>query len=418
MIRGASAPCGCRPMPDTQTRRLLFWSPWGLAILLALLWLFWPGAVAVDLATAGRGPLQVTVSDEGETRVKDVFVVSAPVPGLMRRIALEPGDAVQAGKTVVARIEPSDPSFLDVRSAAESRAAVQAAEAAENLAVATVQRAEAELEFANAELQRYLGLAERNTVSANDLDAAERRARTAAAALAEARAALRVRQSELRQARARLINPNAVPRQHRAGCECVEVFSPVSGSVLRVLQESEAVVAPGTALVEIGNPEELEVVVDLLSSDAVRVESGQRVVIEAWGGDKPLNGRVRRVEPFGFTKVSALGIEEQRVNVIIDFTDPPERWRRLGHGYRVEPRIVLAEGSDVLKVPRSALFRAGDQWAVFVAEDGRAALRQVQIGLENGLEAEILRGLKAGERVVMQPSDRVSPGARIKARQP
>lgn len=403
-------------MADAPTRRLLFWLPWILATVAALAWLFWPRAVAVDFATVARGPLQVTVSDEGETRVKDVFVVSAPVPGFMRRVELEAGDEVVAGKTVVARIEPSDPSFLDVRSAAESRAAAQAAEAAEKLALASVERAEAELDFARAELGRYRGLAERNTVSANDLDAAERRARTAAASLEEARAALRVRESELRQARARLISPDGTRRRRDADCACVEVGSPVSGSVLRVLQESEVVVASGTALVEVGNPLELEIVVDLLSSDAVRVEPGQKVLIEAWGGGEVLNGRVRRVEPFGFTKVSALGIEEQRVNVVIDFTDPPERWRRLGHGYRVEPRIVLAEGSDVLKVPRSALFRDGDRWAVFVADGGRARLRHVELGLENGLEAGINRGIEAGERVVLQPSDRVSDGVRVAAR--
>jgi HlyD family secretion protein len=403
-------------MPDARTRRLLFWLPWVLATLVALVWLFWPKAVAVDFATAARGPLQVTVSDEGETRVKNVFVVSAPVPGLMRRVALKAGDAVEAGKTVVARIEPSDPSFLDVRSAAESRAAVQAAEAAEKLAVATVERAAAELEFANAELKRYQGLVERKVVSANDFDAAERRARTATAALAEARAALRVRESELTQARARLINPAMAQRRRGADCDCVDVYSPVSGSVLRVLQESEAVVAPGAALVEIGNPQELEIVVDLLSSDAVRVEPGQRVFIEAWGGGERLNGTVRRVEPFGFTKVSALGIEEQRVNVIIAFSDPPERWRRLGHGYRVEPRIILAEGDNVLKVPRSALFRDGNQWAVFVDDEGKATLRQIELGLENGLEAEIRTGLNEGERVVLQPSDRVSDGVRVTER--
>jgi HlyD family secretion protein len=206
-------------------------------------------------------------------------------------------------------------------------------------------------------------------------------------------------------------------RRRGADCDCVDVYSPVSGSVLRVLQESEAVVASGTALVEIGNPQELEIVVDLLSSDAVRVEPGQRVFIEAWGGGERLNGKVRRVEPFGFTKVSALGIEEQRVNVIIDFSDPPERWRRLGHGYRVEPRIILAEGDNVLKVPRSALFRDGNQWAVFVDDDGKATLRQVELGLENGLEAEIRTGLEEGERVVLQPSDRVSDGMRVAERQ-
>jgi HlyD family secretion protein len=196
----------------------------------------------------------------------------------------------------------------------------------------------------------------------------------------------------------------------------VSVFSPVSGRVLKILNESEGVVGSGTPLVEVGNPELLEVIVDLLSADAVRVEPGQRVVIEAWGGDQPLDGVVQRVEPFGFTKVSALGIEEQRVNVVIDITSPRERWDRLGHGYRVEPRIVLWESPDVLRVPLSALFRQGDKWAVFVARDRRAELRVVVIGQDDGLQAEVRAGLEAGERVVLHPADRVSPGVRLAER--
>lgn len=403
-------------MPTVQERRVMFWAPIGGVTVLAVLWLFWPRAVPVDFAAVAPGPLQVSVSDEGETRVKDVFVVSAPVPGLMRRIDLEAGDEVVAGKTVTARIEPSDPSFLDMRTAAEARAAVQAAEAAQKLAVASVRRAEAELDFAAAELRRYRGLAERDTVSANDLDAAQRRERTAAAALDEARAALRVRESELAQARARLMAPGMARRQRSTDCDCVNVYSPVSGRVLRVLNESEGVVTPGTPLVEIGDPAQLEIVADLLSTEAVKVRPGQRVLIEAWGGDDPLAGVVRRVEPFGFTKVSALGIEEQRVNVIIDFTDPPERWQRLGHGYRVEPRIILAAADQALKVPRAALFRDGERWAVFVNDGGRATLRHVTLGLENGLEAEVREGLAAGDQVVLQPGDRVSDGTRVEAR--
>lgn len=403
-------------MPTATQRRLALWIPIALATALVLTWLAWPGAVAVDFAKVAAGPIEVSVSDEGETRVKDVYVVSAPVPGLMRRILLDAGDEVVAGVTVTARIEPSDPSFLDRRSEAEARAAVDAAAAGQKLAVASVRRAEAELEFAEAELGRYRGLAERDTVSANDLDAAERRARTARAALEEARAALRVRESELVQARARLMAPGLARRQRSADCDCVDVFSPVSGRVLRILRESEGVVAPGTPLLEVGNPETLEIVVDLLSTDAVRVQPGQAVRIEAWGGGETLGGKVRRVEPFGFTKVSALGIEEQRVNVIIDFTDPPERWRRLGHGYRVEPRIVLAASASALKVPRAALFRDGESWAVFVRESGRAVRRRVELGLENGLEAEIRDGLAAGEEIVLQPGDRVSDGTRLRAR--
>jgi HlyD family secretion protein len=396
-------------------KRLLFWTPFALALAVALAWLFRSAPVAVDLAAVERGPLAVSISDEGETRVRDVYSVSAPVPGRMRRVELDVGDEVVADRTVVARIEPSDPSFLDVRSAAEARAGVDAAAAARVHAEAQVRRAEAELEFANAEFGRIRELARSHTVSANDLDAAQRRARTAEAALAEARAERKVRESEYQVARARLVTP-ATARPRLADCDCVTVYSPVSGTVLRIVTESEGVVPSGAPLVEVGNPEQLEIVVDLLSADAVRVVPGQRVVIEAWGGDQPLAGKVRRVEPFGFTKVSALGIEEQRVNVLIDIQDPRERWQRLGHGYRVEPRIVLWESDGVLRVPLSALFRQGDRWAVFVEQDGRAVLRPVDIGQENGLDAEVRSGLEAGERVVLHPGDRVAPGARLTER--
>ncbi|MBT8443166.1 MAG: HlyD family efflux transporter periplasmic adaptor subunit, partial [Gammaproteobacteria bacterium] len=400
-------------MPSAQTRRLLFWLPAlvGGAIVLALL--FRPVPVPVDFTQVQRGSIEVSVSDEGKTRVKDVFVVSAPVPGLMRRIELEAGDPVTAGETVVAQIEPSDPSFLDVRTQAEARAAIRAAEAAQSLQAASVRRAEAELEFADAEYRRFQGLAERDTVSENDLDSARRRARTAAAVLDETRASLNARTAELEQARARLMNPNSTREARGEDCECVNAYSPVSGTVLQVLKESEGVVASGTPLVEVGDPGRLEIVVDLLSTDAVRVEAGQRALIEAWGGDVPLEGVVTRVEPFGFTKISALGIEEQRVNVRIDLSGPPEEWQRLGHGYRVEPRIILAESGDVLKVPRSALFRDGQRWAVFVDGGGMARMKHVELGLENDLEAEIVAGLESGERVVVQPSDRVTEGARL-----
>lgn len=395
-------------------RRIAFWAPIVITGMLVLFWLFRPEAVPVDFADVNRGPIEVSISDEGETRVRDVFVVSAPLPGLMRRIALKPGDDVVAGSTVVARIAPSDPAFLDRRSEGESRAAMRAAEAGLNLARAALDRAEAERDFAASEAGRYRELAAANTVALNELEAAERRNRTAAAAMEEARANLQVRSFELEQANARLLSPL---RASDADCaECLDVYSPVSGSVLRVLQESEAVVTSGTPLLEVGNPADLEIVVDLLSSDAVRVEPGQRVLVEAWGGEGTLNGVVRRIEPFGFTKVSALGIEEQRVNVRVELTDPPQRWQRLGHGYRVEPRIVLAAVESVLTVPRGALFREGGDWAVFVLDNGRAVLRTVELGLQNGLAAEIRSGLSEGERVVLQPGERVSPNVRLTER--
>ncbi|MDH3472913.1 MAG: HlyD family efflux transporter periplasmic adaptor subunit [Rhodospirillales bacterium] len=396
-------------------RRFLLWGVLAFAVVAGLVYAFWPRPVPVDLADAARGSLVVTVDEEGETRVRDVFVLSAPVTGRLRRIESEAGDEVVAGETVVARIEPADPSFLDVRSESQARAAVHAAEAAKALAHAELTEADAELEFAQAELERARRLIRTDTISQRALDDAERVFKTRGAAVATAEAALSMRAFELDQARAQLVSPVQTQELHGV-CECVDIPSPVSGRILRLLRESEAVVEMGEPLVEIGNPGDLEIVADLLSSEAVKVEPGQRVVIDEWGGRTPLAGLVRRVEPYGFTKVSALGIEEQRVNVIIDFSDPPERWRRLGHGYRVEVRIVLWEGRDVLKVPLTALFRDGERWAVFVEEDGRARRRHVVLGHRTGLEAEITSGLEGGARVVLHPSDRIVDGIGLAAR--
>ena len=402
-------------MTSASWRRLWFWLPAFLALAGALAWLFRPQPVSVDLATVVRGPLQVSVSDDGETRVRDMFVVSAPLAGHMRRIELEAGDSVAAGETIVARIEPSDPSFLDRRSEAEVRAGIRASEAARVHAAAELRRAQAERDFAVTELKRYEGLAASRTISQNDLESARRRARTGEAAVDEAVAGLRVSESELQQAKARLMAPGR-NGERSADCDCVTVKSPVSGRVLQVLAESEGIVASGAPLVEIGDPGKLEIVTDLLSTDAVKVRTGQRALIEGWGGDHALEGVVRRVEPYGFTKISALGVEEQRVKVVIDLAEPAERWRHLGHGYRVEPRIVLWESKDVLKVPLSSLFRQGGEWAVFVSRDGRARLQTVTIGNMNGIDAEVLKGVAAGDAVVVHPSDRVSDGARIEQR--
>lgn len=402
-------------MASTRLRRTLFWIPVGLALLAGFGWVFRPQPVAVDIVTASRGPLQVTVSQEGTTAVRDVFVVSAPVSGLKRRIPHQVGDAVRAAETVIASIEPTDPAFLDVRAAAEGRAAVQAAEAATAFAEADVERARAELAFARNEVDRHRQLHRTGNVSQSALDEAERRFRTQTAAVQEAEAHLRMREFELEQARARLMAPSGA-QVSREECDCVHVYSPVDGRILRMLQESEGVVQAGTPLVEIGDPRNLEVVVDLLSSDAVRVEPGQRVLISEWGGPSVLEGAVRRVEPYAFTKVSALGIEEQRVNVRIDITAPPDQWARLGHGYRVETDIVLWESVDVLKLPLSALFRDGERWAVFAVEDDVAHRRDVGLGRRNGLEAEILSGLEAGEAVVLHPGDRVADGVGVVSR--
>ncbi len=398
-----------------QRRRAVLWGALALLLGIGLAYAFWPRPVAVDFVLAGEGPLVVTVGDEGETRVRDVFVLSAPVTGYMRRIEHDVGDLLEAGLTEVAQIEPIDPTFLDVRSATQAQAAVEAAQAARSLAVAEVEMAAAELDFAEAELERARRLIVSATISERALDDAERVFRTKRAALSTAEAGLRMRDWELERARAELVSPATAQRSYDA-CDCVVMTSPVSGQILRIHQESEGVVTSGQALIDIGNPRDLEIVVDLLSEDAVKVEASQRVIIEDWGGPEDLQGRVRRIEPTGFTKVSALGIEEQRVNVIIDITDPPATWARLGHGYRVEVRIVLWESESVLKVPLTALFRNGGDWAVFVEDGGRARRQAVTVGRRTDLEAQVLEGLAEGVRVVLYPSDRVVEGVGLTAR--
>ncbi len=397
-------------------RRLILWGALGVLVVAGLVYAFRPQPVPVDLVEAVRGSLVVTLDEEGETRVRDVFVVSAPITGRSLRIEADVGDAVTAGRTIVAEIEPIDPSFLDLRTETQARAAIQAAEAALTLAEAELEEAQAELDFADADLKRARRLIVNETISERAVDEAERAFRTRRAAVATAEAALKMRTFELEEAKAELLSPLQA-QERRDACECVPIAAPVSGRVLRVIQESEGVVEAGDPLLEIGDPTDLEIVADYLSADAVRIEAGQTVMIEAWGGEAELAGRVRRVEPFGFTKESALGIEEQRVNVIIDFTDPPAAWQRLGHGYRIEARVVLSAGENVLKLPLTALFRNNGSWAVFVKQDGRAQQRTVQRGTSNGLEAEIVDGLAEGDRVVLYPSNRVTDGVRIAQRQ-
>jgi len=396
-------------------KRLLLWTPVIAAVVIGIVFALAPRPVAVDLLTLAPGPMAETLDEEGEARLHDIFGVSAPVTGQLRRVEVHVGDAVQANLTVLAQIEPIDPAFLDLRSEAQAQAAIRAAESALKLADAEVEQALAEYEFAVAERRRARELVTHGTISVRESDSAERSYRSGAAVLATAQAGQQVRKFELERARAQLLSPSE--RHARdGGCDCLHLMAPVSGKVLRIVDASERVVNAGELLLEIGNPADLEIVADFLSTDAVRIEPGQRVIIERWGHDTLLEGRVRRVEPYGFTKVSALGVEEQRVNVIIDFTSPFDQWQRLGHGYQVEARVVLWETDGVISLPLTALFRDGDAWSVFVEEGGRAAMRRVEVGHRNGVRAEILAGLVAGERVVLHPSDRVAQGVRIAAR--
>lgn len=391
------------------------WTTVAAVVVLVLVFAFWPRPVLVDTAEVVSGPMQVFVTDDGETRIHDIFRISAPLAGRVLRIASEVGDDVIAGETVVATLQQTDPTFLDVRSQSEREAAVRAAEAAVSLAEAEVGRARAEMDFAHADLERARGLKVGETISSRALQRAEVDVQTKKAALEEAQSMLSVRRYELETARAALILPGGEEGTVNAPC-CIQLNSPTNGKVLQVLHKSEGVVAAGTPLLEIGDPSDLEIVVDLLSSDAVNVTEGARVAIDEWGGERMLNGRVRRVEPYAFTKTSALGIEEQRVNVVIDFTDSRESRRALAHGYRVVANIVVWEGDNEVQVPIGALFRVGEAWGVFAVEDGRARLKLVEIGRRNTNHAQVAGGLAPGDKVVLYPSDQISDGTRIKKR--
>ncbi|HXW05462.1 MAG TPA: efflux RND transporter periplasmic adaptor subunit [Vicinamibacterales bacterium] len=391
-------------------RRLL---PIGLGVLAlaaVIVWAFMPAAVPADFAVVERGPMQVTEDEEGRTRVRDRYVISAPVPGRMQRIELDPGDPVVAGKTIVARFEPSDPALLDVRTRTELEARVRAAESALGGATADRERVRADLAFAQSEAKRSRELLEQRVISAHEFEAVERQLETLQRSLESAEFAVTTARHQLEVARASLL------QSRRGSAATIPLSSPVDGVVLRVFQESAAVVPTGQPLLEVGSLDDLEIVADLLSSAAVRVEPDQPVLIEQWGGDRPLRGRVRRVEPSGFTKISALGVEEQRVNTIIDFEGPREAWRSLGDGFRVEVRIIVWARDDVLKVPASSLFRYEGKTAVYKVENGRASRQIVEIGQRSGMEAEVLGGLHAGEQVVVYPSDAIADGVQVTPR--
>ncbi|MBI3677001.1 MAG: HlyD family efflux transporter periplasmic adaptor subunit [Proteobacteria bacterium] len=385
------------------------------AVLVVLAWLAWPDPVPVDLAPASRMSMEVTVDEEARTRVHHVYTVSAPLTGTVLRPEREVGDPVTANQTVVAVMKPTAPSFHDPRLHQELMSALSAADAAVTLAEAERRRIEATVNLSNIQLRRMQTLAGEGAVARSALDRAVADAQTNQAALASATAELQVRRNERDGAAVRLQNPtDSVATSSDPGC-CIQIRAPVTGDVLKLIQESEAVVLAGTPLIEIGNPQDLEIVAELLSTDAVQVRQGQSVHIDGWGGP-PIQGRVRRIEPAGFLKVSALGIEEQRVRTIIDFTDPPQRWRTLGHDYRVIVHVVIWRRNNVLTVPVGALFRVNDKWAVFRDEDGRARSAIIVMGHRNNRVAEVLFGLTQGDQVVLHASDRVSDGARIAQR--
>lgn len=378
-----------------------------LAVLAFLVWAFLPRPVEVELAEVAPRTLEVAVEEEGEARIRDVFTVSATIVGKLQRIGLHAGDEVSEGQTV-ASIGPAAPVLLDSRARAVAEATAAAAQAATDLARAQLSQAEATRDFMAGEANRATALFQRGALSERAFDNAVREQKTAEAAVASAQANLAVREKEMDSALAVL---RSDPVDVASSC-CVEILAPASGKVLRVLTESEQVVQPGTPILELGDPGNLEIVVDLLSRDAVRVVEGAAAMVSGWGG-APIAAVVERVEPSAVTRVSALGIDEQRVTVILALTGAPDAWSSLGHGFRVIARIALWREEGVLTIPVGALFRDGPDWATYVVRDGRAVLQRIVLGERNEEYAQVLKGLVPGDRVILHPSDQVAAGVAI-----
>ena len=394
-------------------RRRIVITAVAMLVIVALVYGLLPAPIPVETANTSRGVLKVTVEEEGETRVKDRFVVSAPVAGYMRRIRLKVGDPVKNGD-IVAEIEPLRSSALDPRSRAETEAAVSAAKAALNSAREDLGSRAAEAEYARKEHERNKRLFDGGYISKGDFEQAETRAKQAEANRLSAEAVVETARYELEKVRAAL--RISAGEKGVGYAEIVSVRAPVMGQVLKVHHESAGAVNPGEALIDIGDPGLLEVKVELLSTDAVKIRPGTSVSFERWGGDTPLSGKVRTVEPAGFRKISSLGVEEQRTLVIADFDPAQREWRRLGDGYSVEAIFTIWEGKDILQVPAGALFRHNGAWAVFALENGRAHLKKVVVGHSNGLAAEIVSGLADGESVIIHPAESVRDGARVRTR--
>ena len=397
---------------NAQWQRRITWLAVLLIIVAALAYSFRPQPRLVDIAEAKRSPMQVTIQEEGKTRVIDRYIITAPVAGTTCRVDLEVGDPVEKDETLV-NINPLQSQALDPRSRAEARARVAASEASLRAAEQNVRAARAEADLASSELARLEPLVAEGHISQERLDQARAVRRGTEAALRSAVFAVDVARYELEAARTALRytgNASADPE------DIVRVTAPVTGSILKLHQECEGVVSRGQPLLEIGDTRSLEIETDVLSADAVKIRPGMPVLYERWGGEKPLAGRVRRVEPVGFTKVSALGVEEQRVLIISDITSSAELWQNLGDGYRVESRFILWESDDVLQIPASALFRMDDHWALFVMQNGEARRRRVEVGQRNGLHAQILDGLAEGEAVITHPDRTIEDGIEVKTR--
>jgi HlyD family secretion protein len=398
-----------RPIRGRMVRKFLLWS-FVIALIAVIGFSMLPKPIEVEVHIVKRGPLTVNVVEEGRTRIRNRYIISAPVAGQMQRIAVKAGDPVKAGETILTRIEPSALPLLDARSKAQAEAGVQAADAARLRAQEAVQMAKTAEQFAASNWTRVKNLSEKGTVSETDRDNAQREAEMKQREAQAAAFALQVAGHELEQARAALLQLDTP-----GGAE-VLVRSPVDGVVLRVEQESSMVVTPGTPLLEVGDPSDLEIEAEVLSRDAVVMAQGTPAVIDQWGGQPPLEAIVRRVEPAAFTKVSALGVEEQRVLVLCDLIKPPAAARALGDRFRVEVRIAVWHEPDALLIPAGALFREGMEWKTFIQDGETARSITVQIGRTDGRMTQVLDGIEAGAKVLLHPPDTVLDGVSVKER--
>ncbi|MFN7876175.1 MAG: efflux RND transporter periplasmic adaptor subunit [Pirellula sp.] len=395
-------------------KRMIRNLPWivGFVICVVVLtYMLWPSPIRVEVVQVTQGAMIVTIDEDGKTRVKERFIISAPIAGQLARIGLHAGDFVEANKTVIATIEPTKPALLDARSLAEAESRVKAAEAASLQAQSRLEAARETYALVKHDLDRVKGLSVPAVISQAEVDHAEHQERIAAATLRGAEFADRVTTFELEISKAAFVR--TLPESDaQSNVTRMDILSPVNGQVFRVIQENATVTSPGQALVEIGNTQELEIVIDVLSMDAPRIKPGSKVIVID-SVAQTLEARVRLVEPSGFTKTSALGVEEQRVNVIADFVENLSNVNRLGDKYRMDARIVVWEATLATKVPAGALFRKGNEWAVFIVENQRARMQTVSIGEVNNLEAEVLSGLSPGDEVINYPSDKIRDGVRV-----
>ncbi len=415
-LRSSTAAPSARPRQGKGKWRKLVPYAIGGALLALLIAGLRPRPAEVEIATVGRGPLTVSVLEEGKTRIRHRYVISPPVSGFLNRVPLRAGARIEAGKTVLATLQPQPASFLDPRARAEAEARVKAAEAAKMQRETQIARATDALDLAQKERTRAQALRKSGAIATREWDTADMQVSMLMRELRTAEFGLQVAEFERAQAEAALMQSQHPNSGNSNGAPPLEIVSPVTGFVLNVTEESARILLAGASIMEVGDPTDLEAEIELLSSDAVGVQPGADVSIEQWGGDRPLRGRVIVVEPGGYTKISALGVEEQRVKVRVEFVDPLPPGAVLGDRYRVEARIVTWRGESVLQVPTGALFRRGGDWMTFLFDHGKARATKIEIAHNNGAVAEVRTGLKEGQRVILHPPDAITDGAAVKPR--